>query len=221
MCGDDPRSSPVYHTSRPAVPDWAILGAMNAAYRQLLDSFGRGWEAGDVDGIVSVFAPDAVFLETPFSEQSVGSDAIRAYWKDIPVNQAEVTFKAGEIYAAGPWFATEFRCTYRRRRHPVAARTIEEAPFVPGELTHGAAYPVERGVVQRPVTHRDIDVLEPRRGDRGGAERLGLHRLADVEDHLAPGALQGGEMGQRGLATGHDAGNRLARVGDAGGGLEQ
>ena len=89
---------------------------MNAAYRQLLDSFGRGWEAGDVDGIVSVFAPDAVFLETPFSEQSVGSDAIRAYWKDIPVNQAEVTFKAGEIYAAGPWFAAEFRCTYRRRR---------------------------------------------------------------------------------------------------------
>src|SRR5207247_104510 len=54
--------------------------------------------------------------ETPFSEQSVGIDAIRAYWKDIPVNQADVTFKSGEIYAAGPWFATEFRCTYRRRR---------------------------------------------------------------------------------------------------------
>src|SRR5205807_9055244 len=71
------RRSSDLHTSRPAVPDWAILGAMNAAYRQLLDSFGRGWEAGDVDGIVSVFAPDAVFLETPFSEQSVGSDADR------------------------------------------------------------------------------------------------------------------------------------------------
>ena len=92
------------------------MGAMNAAYRQLLETFGRGWEGGDVDTIVSVFAPDAVFLETPFSERSVGSDAIRAYWKDIPVNQAEVTFKAGEIYAAGPWFAAEFRCTYSRRR---------------------------------------------------------------------------------------------------------
>src|SRR5207249_4310495 len=114
MCGDDPRSSPVYHTCRPAVPDWAILGAMNAAYRQLLETFGQGWGAGDVDTILSVFAPDAVFLETPFSEQSVGIDAIRAYWKDIPTNQADVTFKSGEIYAAGPWFATEFRCTYRR-----------------------------------------------------------------------------------------------------------
>jgi len=85
------------------------------AYRELLDTFGRGWERGDVDAIVSVFAPDAVFLESPFSERSAGA-AIRAYWQDVPVNQAEVTFKAGEVYVAGPWFATEFRCTYRRRR---------------------------------------------------------------------------------------------------------
>src|SRR5216117_2226610 len=45
-----------------------------------------------------------------------GIDAIRDYWKDVPLNQAEVTFRSGELYEAGPWFATEFRCTYRRRR---------------------------------------------------------------------------------------------------------
>ncbi len=89
---------------------------MNEAYRELLDAFGRGWERGDVDAIASVFAPDAVFLETPFGARSAGVDAIRAYWTDVPANQAEVTFKSGEIYVAGPWFATEFRCTYRRRR---------------------------------------------------------------------------------------------------------
>ena len=89
---------------------------MNEAYRQMVDTFGRGWERGDVDELVSVFAPDAVFLETPFSEKTVGIDAIRAYWKDVPVNQAEVSFKSGEVYVAGPWFATEFRCLYRRRR---------------------------------------------------------------------------------------------------------
>src|SRR2546422_10012043 len=114
MCGDDPRRSPpVYHTYRPAVPDWGILGAMNAAYRQLLETFGRGWGAGDVDGILSVFAPDAVFLETPFSEQSVGIDAIRAYWKDIPVNQADVTFKPGELHARGPLVARGARRAHR------------------------------------------------------------------------------------------------------------
>jgi ketosteroid isomerase-like protein len=89
---------------------------MHEAYRELLNRFGRGWEQGAIDEIAAVFSPDAVFLETPFSEKSRGLDAIRSYWKDVPVNQAEVTFKAGEIFTAGPWFAAEFRCTYRRRR---------------------------------------------------------------------------------------------------------
>lgn len=89
---------------------------MHEAYRELVDTFGHGWEHGAVDEIASVFAPDAVFLETPFSAKCVGREAIESYWQGIPANQAEVTFKAGEIYVAGPWFATEFRCTYRRRR---------------------------------------------------------------------------------------------------------
>ena len=89
---------------------------MSAVYRELLEQFGSAWERGDVDAIAAVFAPDAVFLGTPFGERTAGIDAIRAYWKDVPLNQAEVTFKAGEIHAAGPWFAAEFRCTYRRRR---------------------------------------------------------------------------------------------------------
>ena len=89
---------------------------MSTAYRELLEQFGAGWERGDVDAIAAVFAPDAVFLGTPFAERATGADAIRAYWKDVPLNQAEVTFKAGEIHVAGPWFAAEFRCTYRRRR---------------------------------------------------------------------------------------------------------
>ena len=89
---------------------------MQEAYRELVNAFGRGWEHGAVDEIAAVFTPDAVFLGTPFSEQSTGLEAIRAYWQDVPANQADVTFKAGEIYVAGPWFATEFRCTYRRRR---------------------------------------------------------------------------------------------------------
>ena len=89
---------------------------MSAAYRELLERFGAGWERGDVDAIAAVFAPDGTFLGTPFGERTAGIDAIRAYWTDVPLNQAEVTFKAGEIHAAGPWFAAEFRCTYRRRR---------------------------------------------------------------------------------------------------------
>jgi uncharacterized protein (TIGR02246 family) len=89
---------------------------MSAAYRELVDTMGNGWERGDVDAICSVFTDDAVFLETPFSRPDTGIAAIRAYWRDIPLTQAEVTFKSGEIHVAGPWFAVEFRCTFRRRR---------------------------------------------------------------------------------------------------------
>jgi ketosteroid isomerase-like protein len=89
---------------------------MSTGYRELVDTFGAAWERGDVEAIVSLFTPDAVFLETPFSDTAVGIAAIREYWKDVPANQAEVSFRSGEIYVAGPWFATEFRCLYRRRR---------------------------------------------------------------------------------------------------------
>lgn len=91
-------------------PDTRALG------RELIDAFGRGWAKADLDVLMSVFAPDAVYLETPFSEPLRGAGAIRRFWVEVPVHQSEITFTSGEIYAAGPWFGTEFKCVYRRRR---------------------------------------------------------------------------------------------------------
>jgi ketosteroid isomerase-like protein len=84
--------------------------------RTLIDTFGKGWTHVAVDQMMSVYAPDAVFIETPFSAPLTGADAIRGYWAEMPYNQSEVTFTSGEIYAAGPWFSTEFKCVFRRRR---------------------------------------------------------------------------------------------------------
>lgn len=87
-----------------------------ARFRELVDTFGRGWERGDVDQLMSVFAPDAIYLETPFTEPASGVDAVRRAWEGVRLNHADIAFRSGEIYVAGPWFATEFKCTYRRRR---------------------------------------------------------------------------------------------------------
>jgi ketosteroid isomerase-like protein len=84
--------------------------------RTLVDTFGRGWATGDMNLLMTVYAPDAVFIETPFTAPIQGTDAIRAYWNEVPYNQSEITFTSGEIYAAGPWFSTEFKCVFRRRR---------------------------------------------------------------------------------------------------------
>jgi ketosteroid isomerase-like protein len=91
-------------------------GATRLLGRVLIDRFGSGWTMGDMDLLMSVYAPDAVFIETPFSTSMQGSGAIRAYWSEVPYNQSEITFSSGEIYAAGPWFSTEFKCVFRRRR---------------------------------------------------------------------------------------------------------
>lgn len=84
--------------------------------RSLIDTLGKGWAKPNVDLMMSVYAPAAVFIETPFSPPIQGCDAIRRYWLDVPYSHSEITFTSGEIYAAGPWFSTEFKCVFRRRR---------------------------------------------------------------------------------------------------------
>lgn len=84
--------------------------------RQLIDAFGQAWERGKVDQLMEIFEANASFLDDPFSDAITGAGSIRDYWKDVPYHQSEITFTSGEIFAAGPWFSTEFRVVYRRRR---------------------------------------------------------------------------------------------------------
>jgi ketosteroid isomerase-like protein len=91
-------------------------GGIHALGRVLVDTFGTGWARGNIDQLMSVYAPDAVFVETPFSEPIRGAEGIRRYWLDVPLHQSEITFSSGEIYGAGPWFSTEFKCVFRRKR---------------------------------------------------------------------------------------------------------
>lgn len=84
--------------------------------RDLVDTFAEGWSRAQLDRILSVFTPEAVFQETPFAERLAGTEAIRRYWSDVPYHQSEITVTTGEIFTVGPWFATEFKSVFRRRR---------------------------------------------------------------------------------------------------------
>jgi ketosteroid isomerase-like protein len=84
--------------------------------RRLMDDFAQGWSQAKPDQVMSVFDDQATFVETPFAEPIKGQVAIRQWWADLPYHQAEIRVSTGEIFTAGPWFATEFRTVFRRRR---------------------------------------------------------------------------------------------------------
>jgi len=102
--------------SDPAAPAASASPDTGALGRRLVDAFGKGWAKGDIPLLMSVFADDAVFIETPFSAARKGREAILQYWRDVPVHQAEVTFSSGEIFVVGPWFSAEYKVAFRRRR---------------------------------------------------------------------------------------------------------
>jgi ketosteroid isomerase-like protein len=97
---------------------------LRARYGALVKQFGDAWAGGQADAVAEVFGEDGVLLPDPFGAPVRGRTAIAEYWRGIPREQAEISFRFGEIYVAGPWFATEFRCTFRRRRtgEPVDVR---------------------------------------------------------------------------------------------------
>ena len=85
-----------------------------ASYAHLIDAFGRAWESGRPAAIAEVFTLDGALVPSPFDLPIRGRAAIEEYWRDVPKEQAEISFRFGEIFIAGPWFATEFKCSYRR-----------------------------------------------------------------------------------------------------------
>lgn len=90
--------------------------AAETDFRALLDEFAEGWNQGDPGRMADAFLVDGVLQLGPFEAPLKGRPAILDYWRDVPLAQSNVSFRYGEIFVVGPWFATEFRCTYQRRR---------------------------------------------------------------------------------------------------------
>ena len=66
-------------------------GDTRALGRSLIDTFGKGWSKENIDLLMSVYSPDAVFIETPFTQPLRGQEEVRRYWLDVPYNQSEIT----------------------------------------------------------------------------------------------------------------------------------
>ena len=72
----------------------------------------------------------------------------------MPYNQSEITFSSGEIFGAGPWFSTEFKCVFRRRR---TGEWVEARGAIFCETERGSG-------------HRNADVLAPLERGKGNQQ---------------------------------------------------
>jgi SnoaL-like domain len=75
-----------------------------------IEAYGRAWRERDPDAVVAIFTEDAVYRSSPFREPHIGSDGIRAYWRDVTSDQEslDLRFGAGVVEnnrAAVEWWA--------------------------------------------------------------------------------------------------------------------
>jgi len=86
------------------------MDAETAAHRWAT-TWERAWNAGDVDAIVSLYAPDAILSTAPFREPYRGRDGVRAYVSQAFGEEEEVSARFGvpivdDGRAAVQWWAT-------------------------------------------------------------------------------------------------------------------
>ena len=86
-----------------------------AAAGDLLEAYGRAWEAFDGDGWVALFSEDAEYHEDPFGTPLVGHNALRAYLLDAATSQRDVEFTVERHWVSGTTVLAAWHATFARR----------------------------------------------------------------------------------------------------------
>ena len=82
----------------------------------VLDRFGKAWEAWDLDAIMDCLAEDAVFESTgpaPDGQRVEGAPAIRALWQEMVEGTRDAEFRFEESFDAGDRAAARWRFSWR------------------------------------------------------------------------------------------------------------
>jgi uncharacterized protein (TIGR02246 family) len=78
-----------------------------------VETYGRAWETGDADLVLSLFTEDATYRSLIFDPPHHGHDGIRAYWQRVTSQQSEVRVRMGRPVADGDRVAVEWWTTMR------------------------------------------------------------------------------------------------------------
>ncbi len=100
-----------------------------AAARRWSETWQRCWEAGDVDGIVALYAPHASFSSEPFRAGRHGREGVRAYVAGAFGDESEVRAWFGEPIVAGNRAAVDWWAALREAGEEVTLAGISLLRF--------------------------------------------------------------------------------------------
>jgi ketosteroid isomerase-like protein len=102
-----------------------------AAAGDLLEAYGRAWEAFDGDAWVAIFTDEAEYHEDPFGAPLVGHNALRAYLLDASASQRDVEFTVERHWVSGDTILAAWHATFTRR---ASGQLVRMAGFATAEV---------------------------------------------------------------------------------------
>jgi ketosteroid isomerase-like protein len=105
-----------------------------AAAGDLLERYGRAWQAFDGDAWVDLFTTDVEYRDDPFGEPMIGRNAIRAYLLEAAAGQEAVAFTVERHWYVEPTVLAAWHASYIQRANRARVRL---AGFMTLEMHEG------------------------------------------------------------------------------------
>ena len=64
--------------------------------REWIDAYAAAWRSGDDEAVAELFTDDGVYRSSPFRPPTVGTEAIREYWRGATATQENLDLRLGE-----------------------------------------------------------------------------------------------------------------------------
>jgi hypothetical protein len=84
-----------------------------SAAESWLERYKEAWETRDPHAAAALFAPAALYHETPFDEPKRGPGGVREYWAGVTADQRDVAFRYELLAVSGSTAVAHWNAQFR------------------------------------------------------------------------------------------------------------